>query len=45
VGVRFQPAKLVEADIVYQYDRIYLRGLTNRHIVQTTLTFHRPGKD
>jgi len=45
VGVRFQAARRVEADIVYQYDRIYLRGQTNRHIVQTTLTFRRRGKD
>lgn len=44
-GVRFQPAAYFETDIVYIYDRIYLRGNTNRHILQTTFRFHRPGRD
>jgi len=45
VGVRFSPASHMDADIVYMYDRIYLRGLTNRHILQTTLNFHRSKRD
>ncbi len=45
LGVRFSPAPYLDADIVYLYDRIYLRGTTNRHILQTTFNFHRPGKD
>ncbi|MFN0106270.1 MAG: hypothetical protein ACKV2U_29785 [Bryobacteraceae bacterium] len=44
-GVRFQPAAYLEADFVYIYDRIYLRGNTNRHILQTTFSFRRPRRD
>ena len=39
-GVRFNPTALVETDVVYIYDQIYLRSTTNRHILQTTFTFH-----
>lgn len=45
IGVRFQPASILSTDIVYMYDRIYLRGDANRHILQTTFSFHRPRKD
>ena len=44
-GLRFSPSRYVDADIVYMYDRIYLRGLKNRHIIQTTINFHRPSRD
>ena len=44
-GVRFNPHALVETDVVYIYDQIYLRSTTNRHILQTTFTFHRRRKD
>lgn len=45
VGVRFAAGKYLDTDIGYIYDRIYLRGNTNRHILQTTFSFHRPGRD
>ncbi|MBL8238987.1 MAG: hypothetical protein JNM66_16310 [Bryobacterales bacterium] len=44
-GVRFQAARYLDTDFVYVYDRIYRRGNTNRHILQTTFTFHRSRKD
>ena len=45
VGVRFAAGKYLDTDIGYIYDRIYLRGNTNRHILQTTFSFRRPGRD
>lgn len=45
VGVRFATGKYLDTDIGYIYDRIYLRGTTNRHILQTTFSFHRSGRD
>jgi len=45
VGVRFGVGKYLDTDIGYIYDRIYLRGTTNRHILQTTFSFHRAGRD
>ena len=45
VGVRFAAGKYLDTDIGYIYDRIYLRGNTNRHILQTTFSFHRAGRD
>lgn len=44
-GVRFRPARYLDTDLAYIYDRIYLRATANRHILQTTLTFHRRGRD
>lgn len=44
-GVRFRAGKHLDSDFVYIYDRIYRRGSTNRHIIQTTFTFHRSHKD
>jgi len=43
--VRFGVGKYLDTDIGYIYDRIYLRGTTNRHILQTTFSFHRAGRD
>ena len=44
-GVRFAAGAHMDADIVYIYDRIYLRNAANRHILQTTFSFHRAGSD
>jgi hypothetical protein len=44
-GVRFAAGRYLDADVGYIYDRIYLRGNTNRHILQTTFSFHRAGRD
>lgn len=33
------------AGMIYMYNRIYLRGSTNRHIPRAILSFHRQNRD
>ena len=44
-GIRFRTGAHMETDLGYIYDRIYLRSAVNRHIFQTTITFHPARKD
>jgi len=40
-GVRFAASSTVDMDIGYIYDHIYLRSPGDRHILQTTFSFHK----
>lgn len=40
-GVRFAASRTVDMDLVYFYDHIYLRNPGDRHILQTTFSFHK----
>jgi len=40
-GVRFAGSPRVDVDLQYAFDRIFLRNPANRHILQTTFSFHR----
>lgn len=44
-GIRFAASRAVDMDIVYMFDHIYLRSPGNRHILQTSFSFHRPSRD
>ena len=44
-GVRFAPSRAVDMDIGYIYDHLYLRNPGDRHILQTSFSFHRPSRD
>lgn len=44
-GVRIAAGKYLDTDFGYIHDRIYLRGSQNRHILQTTFSFHRAERD
>ncbi|MBM3754626.1 MAG: hypothetical protein FJW38_11680 [Acidobacteria bacterium] len=45
VGVAFAASRSIDVDIHYAFDHIYLRNPGNRHILQTTFSFHKPSRD
>lgn len=40
-GLRFSASPNIDMDFVYFYDHIYLRNPGDRHILQTTFSFHK----
>ncbi|MFN0101343.1 MAG: hypothetical protein ACKV2U_04550 [Bryobacteraceae bacterium] len=43
-GVSFVASRAIDVNIQYAFDHIYLRNPGNRHILQTTFSFHKPSR-